>query len=391
MKKSIRTVLLVLFAVALILGVTLTASAAEVASGTCGDNLTWVLTDDGTLTISGYGDMYDYMNNHANYPNKKTPWYEYRHNIKKVVLPDGITSIGDGAFESFTALEGIDLPEGIMSIGEYAFYDCSKLLSIDLPEKITAMEQSVFSHCSSLTEVVVPDGVTTLAIWAFAYCNNLAKITLPASLTTIEVFAFSQSSNLTDVYYGGTEEDWQKISIANYNEPLHNANRQAVCKGAEILTDYISNDNGTHTISKACSLCCGNMGTKTGNCSDSDNDGFCDSCNWCFSAASYMLISLSLKNSEGNLLDTIPAGGFYAEAKVKKLQDDEPALVMLVTYTAEGQMLSTAYLQADVPTGSTYSHGSYISNADGKVGEVKAFILSSLGNPISLGESISVK
>ena len=97
----------------------ITAFAADVIySGTCGEELTWELTEDGTLTISGIGAMTDYTNS------EKAPWYTYRSDIVSVVVEEGVTSIGDRAFRYCISLTDISLPDSVTSIGDYAFEYC---------------------------------------------------------------------------------------------------------------------------------------------------------------------------------------------------------------------------------------------------------------------------
>ena len=118
-----------------------------IASGTCGDNLTWELTNEGELIIEGIGDMsnYDY--------NTRSPWYSYRSSIGTVILGEGLTSIGTSAFSDCSSLTTINIPEGVTSIGAGAFYDCSSLTSITIPESATSIGEWAFSKCSSLVDV----------------------------------------------------------------------------------------------------------------------------------------------------------------------------------------------------------------------------------------------
>ncbi|MBQ1675381.1 MAG: leucine-rich repeat protein [Oscillospiraceae bacterium] len=116
----------------LIPAATVTAHAETVASGECGDNLTWTLDDQGTLTISGTGKMWDWYINfyeHA-YEQKYPSWYAYRESIQQIVIGDGVTSIGRLAFYNFTALTGMTIPAGITSVGGMAFRDCTALTEV---------------------------------------------------------------------------------------------------------------------------------------------------------------------------------------------------------------------------------------------------------------------
>lgn len=134
----------------------LPAKAATIASGTCGDSLTWTLADTGTLTISGTGEMYDFYYDNGVWTN---PWMSYAGDIKKVLIKQGVTGIGDRAFYDCSSLISITLLEGVMSIGEDAFYNCSSLTSIILPESLTSIGDWAFYNCSTLTSITIPEGV----------------------------------------------------------------------------------------------------------------------------------------------------------------------------------------------------------------------------------------
>ena len=98
--------------IALLMG--LSANAEE--SGTCGPDLRWHLTDNGVLTISGKGEMYDYSYS------KRAPWGKY--DIKRNIIGDSITTIGGRAFYNCSALTSVTIPNSVTTIGEYAFHDC---------------------------------------------------------------------------------------------------------------------------------------------------------------------------------------------------------------------------------------------------------------------------
>ena len=287
-----------------------------IGSGNCGangSNVTWKLTSDGTLTISGTGKMYDYMH-----------WYSLRSQVKSVIIEDGVTTIGDCAFDCWDALTSVTLPDSVTTIGNQAFDDCTSLTSITIPSSVTSIENYAFGGCVSLTSVTIPSSVTKIGNYAFAGsdaavnvasgnknyssengvlynkqktvllyggpckgtfkipngvtsidegafescerlvgitipksvthigqyafagcwrlrditlpssmteieegvfsdCESLASITIPKSVTNIVGYAFYACDNLTDVYYTGTAADWAKITIKGGNEDLTNA------------------------------------------------------------------------------------------------------------------------------------------------------------------------
>lgn len=108
-------------------------------SGTCGPNLKWLFTDNGVLIISGKGKMNDYT-----YDNK-APWYEY--DIKRIIIGDGVTTIGEEAFWYCSSLTSVTIPNSVTYIGGEAFCNCSRLTSISIPNSITEIGGSAFSDC----------------------------------------------------------------------------------------------------------------------------------------------------------------------------------------------------------------------------------------------------
>ena len=166
LKKRLLSILLaavmVLSAVPLGLGLVDTAYAAETAnSGTCGDNVTWRLSDDGVLTISGTGDM-------ADFEWDGTPWYSVSSQVKSVVIKDGVTSIGDCAFGGCISLTSVSIPDGVISIGFAAFESCSLLTGVTIPNSVTGIGDYAFGYCSSLISVTIPGSVTSIGEAAFA-------------------------------------------------------------------------------------------------------------------------------------------------------------------------------------------------------------------------------
>ena len=181
------------------------------------DNLTWTLDADGTLNISGMGAMKDY-----GYDSNRNPVYK-NSNVKKVVIEDGVTSIGESAFFYCSSLTSITIPDSVTSIGDYAFFNCSSLTSITIPDSVTSIGESAFYGCSSLTSITIPDGVTSIGNTAFSYCSSLTSITIPDSVTSIGDYAFRNCSSLTS------------ITIPNSVTSIGN-NTFRLCKSLTIIT-----------------------------------------------------------------------------------------------------------------------------------------------------------
>ena len=168
-------------------------SFASVESGTCGENVKWTLTKDGTLTISGTGAMTDYVFSDG------APWRSFRSQVKTVVIENGVTSIGNNAFYNCSSLTSVTIPKSVTSIGESAFGDCTSLTSVTIPNSVTSIGKGAFYNCSSLTSVTIPNSVTSIGEDAFYNCTSLTRVTIPSSVTSIEASTFSRCSSLTSV------------------------------------------------------------------------------------------------------------------------------------------------------------------------------------------------
>ena len=124
-EKNKAMVKYVLICLVLTLLAPMKAQAAEVkASGSCGENLTWTLTTDGVLTISGEGEMEERM---------PAPWYEYRESVTEVRVESGVMYIGAHAFADCDDLTIVEMPNSVTGIGENAFSNCSELAVVYYP------------------------------------------------------------------------------------------------------------------------------------------------------------------------------------------------------------------------------------------------------------------
>ena len=213
------------------------ADAAPIASGECGENLTWELDDKGLLTISGTGEMYDFDYTGGYWEDvfggliSKVVISEGVTSIGKsafhncdtlvdAIIPDSVTSIGESAFYSCESLKNVQMPKEISYIGRFAFHDCGQLTNIIIPSGITEIPQVSFTYCRGLNNVTIPDGVQVIEYGAFQACTALTSVTIPKSVKTIGETAFGLCSNIKDVYYSGTEEQWNSISMGESNEEL---------------------------------------------------------------------------------------------------------------------------------------------------------------------------
>ena len=222
------------------------------ASGTCGDNLKWEQDDNGVLTISGTGPMYDY--NYGGPHGSRGPWSQYVRSViiqpgatsigerafyycfclTDVEIPDSVTSIGGLAFSSCSALKDIKIPDGVTSIGDYAFRDSgiekyevsegnacftsdadgvlytkdysrlisypdSKSYSYKINWNTTTIDAYAFQYNYYLKDITIPEGMVSIGKYAFASCSGLRTIRIPNSAISIEEHAFYNCYNLDGV------------------------------------------------------------------------------------------------------------------------------------------------------------------------------------------------
>ena len=119
--------------------------------------------------------------------------------LTELIIPDGVTSIGDHAFAGCSLLTSIAIPNSVTRIGYGAFVGCSLLTSITIPDGVTSIEGRMFFNCTSLTSVVIPDSVTSIGAEAFERCSSLTSITIPDGVTSIGATAFYGCNKLTNI------------------------------------------------------------------------------------------------------------------------------------------------------------------------------------------------
>ncbi len=238
----------------------ITANAETVASGTCGENLTWELDDAGTLTISGDADMNNYSSLYD------APWFSNGYLIKNVVVESGVKSIANHAFQSCNQLISVTIPDSVVSIGYEAFCDCSSLVNINIPYSVISIgvrafyntgyynnsinwengvlyidnciievdgsissfyeikegtrqiANNAFYGCPNLTNVNIPDGVISIGELAFSGCTGLTSVTIPDSVTSIGFHAFSSCDNLTSVYVSENNKQYSSLNGVIFNK-----------------------------------------------------------------------------------------------------------------------------------------------------------------------------
>ena len=238
---------------------TMPMSMAVGTNGSCGDSLTWVFNESiGELKIEGSGEMdsFSYVDESMK---ADSPWAEILDSIKKVTVDEGVTGISKGsfaqavnlkeavlpstlseiseaafygcsslskitisdgvaeiryhAFEKCTSLESVVIPNSVTYIGESAFEGCTSLKNVRLPDYPIDFHQDIFRDCTALKSITIPDGCTYINSHTFRGCKSLESITIPSSVTTICLTAFWSCKNFKDIYYAGSEDEWNNVEV----------------------------------------------------------------------------------------------------------------------------------------------------------------------------------
>jgi hypothetical protein len=232
-------------------------AATIIASGSCGvdsdpDSVTWTLDSEGTLEFSGSGYMRRYSTPslaRVHWPDELVPWGDHISDIKKVVINDGVLSIGaylfsehvnlseviiassvseigHRAFDHCSSLKTVVLPQNLRSFGDYVFNYCTNLRTITIPSKVTYIPEGAFYACSglvsvtlnnvasigkkafvnckSLSQITLPSSLSSMGESAFFGCSSIKTISLPANLTKLPKKAFAKCTSLTSVTYPNT-------------------------------------------------------------------------------------------------------------------------------------------------------------------------------------------
>lgn len=183
--------------------------------GSCGEHLTYMITVNGkdeegndtyTLEIEGYGEMDNYSYSEYSGNGIRSPWVseeKYRDFTTRVILPEGLTSVGNCAFYNCSGMTGeLRIPDSVIEIGVWAFTGCKGIKGqLHLPNGLKEIGRSAFDGCISLTgDLRIPDSVTEIGYAAFAGCKGIkGQLYLPNGIERIEEYAFYQSGMTGDL------------------------------------------------------------------------------------------------------------------------------------------------------------------------------------------------
>ena len=149
------------------------------------------------------------------YGKEDAPWYPRCEEIKKAVIKDGVTTIGDYAFYACYNLTSVEIPNSVTSIRYYAFENCYRLTSVTIGKSVTSIGDGAFSYCSALASIEIPNSVTSIGDMTFYNCSALTSIEIPNSVTSIGSCAFQLCRNLTSVKIPNSVTSFKRNAFVN--------------------------------------------------------------------------------------------------------------------------------------------------------------------------------
>ena len=364
--------------------------------------------------------------------------FDWCTSLTSINIPESVTTIGDRAFSGCSSLISITIPEGVTTIGKYAFSDCSSLSSITLPQGLTAIGDRAFSSCSSLSSIKLPAGVTTIGGGAFWGCSSLTSITIPEGVTVIQpnVFrgatciqrvalpkslkgvaanAFYGCKKIQEVFYAGSEAEWNALPIAAGNDPLKNA----TIYFNSTIDDYycritvVASEGGRVAVS-ANTAKAGDTVTVTAtpyrgyvmsaiyvDGAEISGDTFTVTGNHRVSAVftrlpivggneDFRLEGITVLDGAGNPLQELPAERLLVTVTVRHLKESGSGAVMLAQYDERGRYQGLLWLTLEeMPQDMTLKVTLPVDNTGGSIAQLKVFLVESLFSPAPVGEAIS--
>ena len=395
--------------------------------------------------------------------------------LSSITIPEGVTTIGGSAFSYCSSLTSITIPEGVTSIGGSAFYGCSSLISITLPQGLTAIGDRAFQFCSCLNSITLPEGVTTIGEDAFDWCGSLKdvsitdlaawcsiafgnetanplyeaenlylngelvetleipegvtmirqglfrnaacirRVALPKSLKGVAANAFYGCRKIQEVFYAGSEAEWNALPIATGNDPLKNA----TIYFNSTIDDYycritvVASEGGRVAVS-ANTAKAGDTVTVTAtpyrgyvmsaiyvDGAEISGDTFTVTGNHRVSAVftrlpivggneDFRLEGITVLDGAGNPLQELPAERLLVTVTVRHLKESGSGAVMLAQYDERGRYQGLLWLTLEeMPQDMTLKVTLPVDNTGGSIAQLKVFLVESLLSPAPVGEAIS--
>ena len=372
--------------------------------------------------------------------------------LSSITLPEGVTAIGNAAFSGCSSLISITLPQGLTAIGDGAFYGCSNLSSITIPEGVTAIDINAFCRCSSLKDVSItdlaawcsiafgneeanplyeaenlylngelvetleiPEGVTVIQPNVFRGATCIQRVALPKGLKGVAANAFYGCRKIQEVFYAGSEAEWNALPIATGNDPLKNA----TIYFNSTIDDYycritvVASEGGRVAVSANT--------VKTGDTvtvmatpyrgyvmsaiyvdgAEISGDTFTVTGNHRVSAVftrlpivggneDFRLEGITVLDGAGNPLQELPAERLLVTVTVRHLKESGSGAVMLAQYDERGRYQGLLWLTLEeMPQDMTLKVTLPVDNTGGSIAQLKAFLVESLLSPAPVGEAIS--
>ena len=169
------------------------ASGTAIASGTFTTGVNWAVYSDGALEITGNGAIPDFI-----YP-EDVPWYDNINSITSIVVGEGVTSVGIGAFRNLGNAVTATLPTSLKTIGAYTFDYCEKLQTVTIQSGVTSVGEYAFGYCRSLQSITLPETVTSVGMYAFYKCTSLVSAELPSNMAGIPLGLFENCYSLKSI------------------------------------------------------------------------------------------------------------------------------------------------------------------------------------------------
>ena len=395
--------------------------------------------------------------------------------LSSITIPEGVTTIGAGMFSDCSSLSSITLPEGVTAIGDRAFYGCGNLTSIMIPKSVTAIGSRAFQSCKSLTSIEIPSSVTAIDINAFYRCSRLTdvsitdlaawcniafgdekanplyqaenlylngelvetleipegvtvirqglfrnaacirRVVLPKGLKGVAANAFDGCTNIKEVFYAGSEAEWNALPIATGNDPLKNA----TIYYNSTLDDYycritVEVSEGGRVAVSANTVKTGNTVTVTATPyrgyalsaiyvdeEEISGDTFTVTGNHRVSAVftrlpivggneDVRLEGITVLDGAGNPLQELPAERLLVTVAVRHLKESGGGTVMLAQYDEKGRYQGLLWLTLEeMPQDMTLKVTLPVDNTGGSIAQLKVFLVESLLSPAPVGEAIS--
>ena len=372
--------------------------------------------------------------------------------LTSITIPESITAIGDSAFWGCSSLTGITIPERVTAIGDSAFWGCSSLTGITIPESVTAIGEDAFSGCRRLTDVSItdlaawcgiafgnetanplyqaknlylngalvetlelPEGVTVIRQGLFRNAACVQRVALPKGLKGVAANAFYGCRNIKEVFYAGSEAEWNALPIATGNDPLKNA----TIYYNSTLDDYycritVEVSKGGRVAVSANTAKAGDTVTVTAmpyrgytlsaiyvDEEEISGDTFTVTGNHRVSAVftrlpivggneDFRLEGITVLDGAGNPLQELPAERLLVTVAVRHLKESGGGTVMLAQYDERGRYQGLLWLTLEeMPQDMTLKVTLPVDNTGGSIAQLKVFLVESLLSPAPVGEAIS--